>query len=364
MAYTVTFGEIMTRFRMPGQRRIRQALPGPIDVTFSGAESNVAALLSMLGTQVRFVTALPRNPMTDACIAFLKGFDLDVSGIVRTTEGRLGAYYIEMGASQRPCRVVYDREGSAIAISEPEAYDWDRIFDGARRLHLTGITPALSAAAARSSIAAVKRAREAGLTVSCDLNFRKTLWKWEPETPPRELAHRTMLEILPHVQLLIANEEDADDVLGIRAGSTRVDHGVLEIDHYPTVAERIASQFPNINEIAITLRESISASHNRWGAMHYDTRSAVATFAPLEAGAYTPYEITHIVDRVGAGDSFGAALIFATDDPQLSASTASRMAFATAASALCHTIDGDFDLITREEVEELMNGNGAGRVRR
>ncbi|MEX2443023.1 MAG: sugar kinase [Alkalispirochaeta sp.] len=364
MAYTVTFGEIMTRHRMPGYRRVRQALPGPIDVTFSGAESNVAALLSMLGTEVRFVTALPQNPMADACIAFLKGFDLDVSEIVRTREGRLGAYYIEMGASQRPCRVFYDRQGSAMAISEPEAYDWDRIFDGAERLHLTGITPALSAPAARSAITAVTRARAAGLTVSCDINFRKTLWKWDPATDPRELARRTMSKILPHVHLLIANEEDADDVLGIRAGSTRVDHGVLEIGHYPAVAKQIAEQFPNINEIAITLRESISASHNRWGAMHYDPRSEEVTFAPMEDGVYRPYEITHIVDRVGAGDAFGAALIFATDDSQLQTSTASRMAFATAASALCHTIDGDFDLITRDEVQELMNGSGAGRVQR
>ncbi|MFO8044225.1 MAG: sugar kinase [Alkalispirochaeta sp.] len=364
MGYTVTFGEIMTRHRMPGHRRIRQALPGLVDVTFSGAESNVAALLSMLGTPVRFVTALPRNPMADACMAFLKGFDLDLSQIVRTDQGRLGAYYIEMGASQRPCRVFYDREGSAIAHCEPEAYDWDAIFHGADRLHLTGITPALSAAAARSAITAVTRARAAGLTVSCDLNFRSTLWNWEPGTDPRQLARRTMSEILPHVHLLIANEEDAHDVLGIGSGSTRFDRGVLDIDHYPSVAQQIAAQFPNIDEIAITLRESISASHNRWGAMHYDTHSTDVTFAPLQDGVYSPYEITPIVDRVGAGDSFGAALIFAGLDPELQVSTATRMAFATAASALCHTIDGDFDLITRDEVQELMNGNGAGRVRR
>lgn len=364
MGYTVTFGEIMMRHRMPEFRRIRQALPGPVHVTFSGAESNVAALLSMLGGQSRFVTALPTNPMADACLAFLKSFDLDVSHIVRTDAGRLGAYYIEMGASQRPCRVFYDREGSAMAVTEPDAYDWDTIFRGADRFHLTGITPALSPSAARAAIAAVTRAREAGLVVSCDLNFRETLWKWEPGTEARELARRTMSEILPHVHLLIGNEEDAEDVLGIRAGSTRVDQGVLEIGHYPAVAQRIASQFPNLEEIAITLRESISASHNRWGAMHYHTRSQETTFAPLVDGVYTPYEITHIVDRVGAGDSFGAALIFASDDPQLRTSTASRMSFATAASALCHAIDGDFDIITRDEVVELMHGNGAGRVRR
>lgn len=173
-----------------------------------------------------------------------------------------------------------------------------------------------------------------------------------------------MSEILPHVHLLIANEEDAYDVLGIGSGSTRFDRGVLDINHYPSVAQQIAAQFPNIDEIAITLRESISASHNRWGAMHYDTRSTDVTFAPLQDGVYSPYEITPIVDRVGAGDSFGAALIFAGIDRELRVSTATRMAFATAASALCHTIDGDFDLITRDEVQELMNGNGAGRVRR
>jgi 2-dehydro-3-deoxygluconokinase len=251
-----------------------------------------------------------------------------------------------------------------MAVTEPDAYDWDSIFQGADRFHLTGITPALSAPAARAAIDAVRRAHAAGLIVSCDLNFRKTLWKWEPGRDSRDLARATMSEILPHVHLLIGNEEDAEDVLGIRAGSTRVDQGVLEIGDYPAVAQRIAARFPNLEEIAITLRESISASHNRWGAMHYHTRTQEVTFAPLVDGVYTPYEITHIVDRVGAGDSFGAALMFAADDPQLQTSTASRMAFATAASALCHSIDGDFDLITREEVEELMHGNGAGRVQR
>lgn len=361
MKTIVTFGEVMGRLAPEGVLRFRQALPGPLNLTFGGAEANVAASLAQLGADARFVTALPQNTIADCCVGFLAGLGVDTSCIARTKHGRLGLYFFENGANQRPSNVIYDRAHSSVSVTQPAEYAWDKILDGAGWLHTTGITPALSQISADSTLHAVKAAKEKGLTVSCDLNFRKKLWSWEPGTDSEALAGKTMRAILPYVDVLIANEEDAADVLDIHAAETDVDSGKLSVDQYPAVAREIARQFPNISKIAITLRESHSASHNNWGALLYDVAAGKAFFAPLRDGAYDAYQIKNIVDRVGGGDSFGAGLIFALNTPELAAPE-KAIAFAVAASCLCHSIVGDVNFTSRAEVEALMKGSGSGRV--
>jgi len=361
MKRIVAFGEVMARLAAPGRLRLRQALPGALEVTFAGAEANVAASLSMLGAEAALASALPANPIADACVGTLRGLGVDTKPVLRTAEGRLGLYFLESGANQRPSHVVYDREGSAISVTPPEAYDWSSILRGASWFHVTGITPSLSRAAADASLAAAEAARAHDATVSCDLNFRKKLWRWDPDRTPGALAESIMRRILPHVDVVIANEGDCADVLGIRAGASDVESGHLELDHYPDVARQLVSQFPNVQHVAITLRESISATHNNWGAMLYAAREDHACFAPLVDGAYQPYRITDIIDRVGGGDSFAAGLIFALLTPELS-TPQTALNFAVAASCLAHSIKGDFNFSTRREVEALMHGSSSGRV--
>ncbi len=360
MKRIVTFGEIMGRLTPPGFVRLRQGLPGSLKVTFAGAEANVAASLSFFGADAMFVTALPDNDLSDACIATLQASGV-AAHIVRTSYGRLGLYFLETGANQRPSRVIYDRDHSAISLTSADAYDWSSIFNGADWFHVTGITPAISSLAAESTMAAVAAAKSAGLTVSCDLNFRGKLWRWKEGLSPRELAQRTMSEVLPNVDVLIANEEDCDDVLGIRAKESDVHSGRLDIARYPDVARRVVEQFPNIGVVATTLRQSVSASHNNWGAMLFDAASDTATFAPRRNGEYQPYEIRNIVDRVGGGDAFAAGLIFGlTCEDYPSASDA--LNFAVAASCLAHSVEGDFNFSSRPEVDALAGGSSSGRV--
>ena len=351
----------MGRLAPDGKLRFSQALPGRLNVTFGGAEANVAVAVAGLGGQASFVTALPRNPIADACVARLRGLGVDTGNILRGKSGRLGLYFLEHGADQRPSSVVYDREGSAIAVTPPEQYAWPSILSGAAWLHVSGITPAVSRNAAQATQDAARAAKAAGLTVSCDLNFRKKLWNWEPTLAPRQLAQKTMRDLLPFVDLVIANEEDAADVLDIHAGDTDVQAGKVSVEKYPAVAREIVRQFPNVSRVAVTLRQSISASHNDWGAMLYVAAGERAFFAPLRDGQYRPYEIRNIVDRVGAGDAFGAGLIFASLAPELD-EPQTALSFATAASCLAHTIEGDFNFVTRAEVETLMKGSGSGRV--
>jgi 2-dehydro-3-deoxygluconokinase len=357
----VTFGEIMGRFAPSGLLRLSQALPGSLDVTFAGAEANVAASLAMLGMPSSFVTALPKNPLADACVASLRAVGVDTRHILRTDDGRLGLYFLETGANQRPSQVIYDRDGSSISMTPAEKYDWPAKLQGAAWLHITGITPSLSATAAESTLAAVQAAKQAGLNVSCDLNFRKKLWRWDRSLTPRELAERTMRKVLPWVDVVIANEEDCGDVLSIRMDESDFRSGRLSVHRYPNVARRVAEQFSNLSHVAITLRESISASHNNWGGMLYVVNEDTAYFAPQSAGSYQPYEIRNIVDRVGAGDSFAAGLIFSLNTPQLSDPSTS-IRFAAAASCLAHSIVGDFNYSTRAEIEALMGGATSGRV--
>ena len=360
----VTFGEVMLRLAPEDALRLRQAIPGRLEATFGGGELNVAVSIASQGGRAAFLTALPDNVLTDALEQELRKLNVDTDLIQRLPEGRFGIYFVETGANQRAGTVTYDRDGSSIALQPASAYDWDRSFRDANWFHITGITPAISAAAADAALAAVRAAKQHGLTVSCDLNFRKKLWKWKPGTGPVDLARQTMRELMPHVDVVIANEEDADLSLDIRAPETDVAAGALNVDGFGQVARRIVGGFPNVKMVAITLRESISASHNNWGALLYDADSDQIHVAPSGSdGRYQPYEIRNIVDRIGAGDSFAGALIFALNTDALRR-PATALCYAVAASCLKHSIKGDFNYVSRSEIESLMHGSGSGRVQR
>jgi 2-dehydro-3-deoxygluconokinase len=359
----VTLGEVMLRLCPEDFLRLPQALPGRLEATFGGGEVNVAVSVVQQGGQAAFATALPDNPLTDAFQAELRKFGVDGS-LVRRTKGRFGIYFVETGANQRGGTVTYDRAGSSIAQATPADFDWNSVFAGATWFHITGITPALTAQSAELALAAVREARARKVPISVDLNFRKKLWTWEPGTSSVQLARRVMTELVGLVDVVIANEEDADLTLGIKAAETDVEAGHLNLVGYEQVARDIAAKFPTVSRVAITLRESYSASHNNWGALLFDRAADRAVFAPLDAsGTYSPYEIRNIVDRVGAGDSFAGGLIFALQTPELSAPE-SALAYAVAASCLKHSIKGDFNYATRPEIEALVQGGGSGRVSR
>ena len=317
MKKIIAFGEIMGRLTTPGFRRFCQSCPGILNMSFAGAEANVAASLSILGRKSVFVSAIPKHAIADACISSLKSVGVVTDYILRTSKGRLGLFYLETGANQRPSKVIYDRSYSSISFTEYEEYNWDEILNDAKWFHVTGITPALSKISAETALHAVRNAKNKGLIVSCDLNFRKQLWRWDENLSPSKLAEKTMRQLLPFIDIAICNEEDAEDVLKIKASNTDVHKGRLAIDKYPEVASKISQQFPNIKKIAFTLRESISATRNHWGGMLFDTAEQKAYFAPLEDNQYQPYQIHSIVDRVGGGDSFAAALIYALTDEDL-----------------------------------------------
>lgn len=358
----VSFGEIMCRLASPANIRLRQTRV--MEITYAGSEANVAASICNFGGSARYVTALPKHSLGEATLDALRALGVDTQFVLRTDVGRLGLYFLETGANQRPSNVIYDRADSAVSITSPKEYDWKAIFDGASWLHLSGITPALSENAAHATIYAAAKAKETGLTVSIDLNFRNKLWNWDAHKTNKELAQETMRKILPYVDLVIANEEDCFDVLGIRAGATNVHTGSLETARYPDVARQLLAQFPNVQKVAITLRESLSATHNNWGAMLFDASLQKPFFAPLDKeGHYQAYQIKNIIDRVGGGDSFAGGLIFALLTAELNdAQTA--LNYAVAASCLKHSIKGDFNYSTRAEVEQLMNGAASGRVNR
>ncbi len=361
MKKVVTFGEIMGRIVPHNKEKFCQALPGDVRMLFAGAEANVAASVSMLGGSSAFVTALPRNEISKACLSTLRGVGVSTEYILTKNLGRLGLYFTETGANQRPSRVTYDREHSTFSITEYQDYDWQNIFKDAGWLHVTGISPALSKVVSDATISAVKQAKVAGLTVSCDLNYRKNLWRWDSGKKPQELAESVMRQILPSVDVLVANEEDASDVLGIHPENTDVYQGKLDVEKYGDVAKKIISEFPNISIVATTLRESVSADHNNWGAMLYDSEADKLYFAPSNDNSYEPYMVTDILDRVGGGDSFAAGMIFALNTPELS-NPKTALSFAVASSCLAHSIHGDFNYSNREEVEALMAGKGRGRI--
>ena len=358
------FGEVMLRLCPPGFKRLRQCLPGSLDATFGGGEANVCASVSMFGSNAVYLTALPDNSVAESFLAQMRGLGVDVSNVLLKSNTRMGVYYVEAGANQRASNVIYDREYSAISLTGPEEYDFDAALKGVTHVHITGITPALSEKAFLSTLGLVKAAKAAGAKVSCDLNYRKKLWNWHPELKKHALAEHCMAQIVPYVDLVIANEEDAADVFGIKAGETSITSGKINAAGYESVAQQIIARFDNVSQVAITLRESISASHNNWGAMLYDRASGQACFAPLDAeGNYAPYQIRDIVDRVGGGDSFGAGLLHALYSEDFNAPQ-DAICFAVAASCLKHSIKGDFNYVTRGEVVTLMGGDASGRVKR
>jgi 2-dehydro-3-deoxygluconokinase len=360
----VTFGEVMLRLAPEGFLRLRQSLPGRLEATFGGGELNVAASIAFQGGQAAFLTSVPDNAITDCLIQEMRKLNVDTDLVIRRDRGRFGIYLVEHGANQRGGTVTYDRDGSAIAECPANAYDWDRAFCDADWFHVTGITPAIGAAAAEAAIAAAGEAKRRGSTVSCDLNFRKKLWRWKPGEAPEALAREFMTRMLASIDLVIANEEDAELALGIRAPASDVEAGRLDVTGYEQVARLIAGQFPNVKRVAITLRESVSASHNNWGALLFDVASGATFVEPTDAdGGYRPHEIHNIVDRVGAGDSFAGALIFALRTAGLD-SPAVALRYAVAASCLKHSILGDFNYATRAEIEALMKGSSSGRVQR
>jgi 2-dehydro-3-deoxygluconokinase len=369
MAKLVSFGEIMLRMHTKENLRFRQAFPGALDVTFGGAEANAAVAYSQLGGRAAFVTALPAHVIADACVGTLRNLGVDVSRIVRTDNGRLGIYFVEPGANQRASSVIYDRDASAISLAPPDTWDWDGIFsragkDGGNWFHITGITPSLSANAAAASLRAVEAAKRNGFGVSVDLNFRKKLWRWERGTAPEKLAGRVMAEILDHAGILFANEEDIGTVLGIRAEESDFDSGSLVPEKYPAVARQVASRFPGLEKICVTLRESHSANDNNWGAMFLDVVAETAWFAPMKDGAYAPYRISSIVDRIGAGDAFAGAFLYALGDRELSSDPEDPLRFAAACSCLAHSVWGDFSHVTKDEALSLMGGKTSGRIER
>lgn len=338
----ITFGEIMLRLQTYNHERFIQ-MKG-LEATFGGGEANVAVSCANYGLDACFVTKLPENPIGDACIAELRKHNVCTKKIARGGE-RVGIYYCEKGASQRPSNVVYDRAHSSISTADSSDFNWSEIFDGADWFHFTGITPALGDGIADICLEACKAAKASGVTVSCDLNFRKKLWS-------SEKAGMVMSKLMEYVDVCIANEEDAEKVFGIHAANTDVTGGQISDEGYKDVARQLVEKF-NFSHVAITLRESISASENDWSALLYDAKSD-------EFFKSKKYHMT-IIDRVGGGDSFGGGLIYS----MLSGFDCQKaIEFAVAASCLKHTIEGDMNLVTVAEVENLMKGDGSGRVQR
>lgn len=336
----VTFGEMMLRLAPEGYYRFVQAQS--YGATYGGGEANVAVSLANYGLESGFVTKLPAHEIGQAGVNSLRAFGVDTSGIVRGGN-RVGIYFLEKGASQRPSKVIYDRSGSSIAEASKEDFDWDRILDGADWFHFTGITPALGDNVAEICVEACKKAKEKGITVSCDLNYRNKLWS-------KEKAGQVMGELCKYVDVCIANEEDAGDVFGIKAADTDVTSGKVNHEGYKDVAKQLADRF-GFQKVAITLRESLSANDNNWAAMLY-----------MDGDYYFSKKYTiHIVDRVGGGDSFGAGLIYACLNNMNAQDT---IEFAAAASCLKHSIEGDFNQVSVEEVMKLAGGDASGRVQR
>lgn len=340
MARIITFGEIMLRL-MPedGHRFLQNEW---LEATYGGGEANVAVSLANFGEDAAYVTALPDNDIAQACINSLRYFGVDTGKILRQGD-RIGVYYVEKGQSQRPSKVIYDRKGSSIATAKRGDFKWDEILEGTEWFHWTGITPALSDDLKEICLDACKEAKKRGIIISCDLNYRKNLWSTEE-------AFATMTKLVPYVDVCIANEEDAEKVLGIRAKNTDVNSGKLDREGYKEVAAEISEKY-GCGKVAITLRESISANDNKWSGMFYDGENYYFS---------KTYNI-HLWDRVGGGDSFGAGLIYSLvngKDGQYA------IDFAAAASCLKQTIQGDFNRITVKEAENLMEGSGSGRVQR
>ena len=338
----VTFGELMLRLAPEGYLRFVQA--DSFQATFGGGEANVAVSLANYGMDSEFLTVLPENALGDECIKELRRFGVG-TGRIQRGEGRMGIYFLEQGANQLPSKVVYDRSGSAIALAKPGAFDWDEAFLDVSWFHITGITPAISETAMQLAIDSVKEAKERGITVSCDLNYRKNLWKYGKK------ASDVMREIANYVDVAIANEEDVQKSLDIKA-DVNVESGSLSREKYKELSDKVLAAYPKMKLIAITLRESHSADWNTWAACLNDGKEFYES---------KKYEIRNIVDRVGGGDSFAGGLIYGLNTYD---DTRKALEFAVAASCLKHSIIGDFNRVSASDVEKLMGGDGTGRVQR
>ena len=338
----LTFGEIMLRLRAPGHERFFQS--NMMEATFGGGEANVAVSLANYGEDAAYLTVLPENALGDECVKELRRFGVDTKRILRG-KGRMGIYFLEAGANQLPSKVVYDRADSAIALAKPGDIDWDKAFDGIGWFHITGITPAISESAMELSLESVKEAKKRGITVSCDLNYRKNLWKYGKK------AAEVMRELAKYVDVAVANEEDVQKSLEITT-DVNVESGELSRDKYKELGDKVLAAYPDMKMIAITLRESHSADWNGWAACLNDREHFYVS---------KKYEIRDIVDRVGGGDSFAGGLIYGLnhyEDKQ------TALEFAVAASCLKHSIIGDFNRVSASDVEKLMGGDGTGRVQR
>ena len=336
----LTFGEIMLRLRAPGHERFFQS--NMMEATFGGGEANVAVSLANFGEDAAYLTVLPKNALGDECIRELRRFGVDTKRVVRG-EGRMGIYFLEAGANQLPSKVIYDRANSAIALAKPGDIDWDKAFEGVDWFHITGITPAISESAMELSLESVKEAKKRGITVSCDLNYRKNLWKYG------KTASEVMRELAKYVDVAIANEEDVQKSLGITV-DVDVESGELDREKYRKLGDKVLEQYPDMKLIAITLRESHSADWNGWAACLNDREHFYVS---------KKYEIRDIIDRVGGGDSFASGLLYGLnhyEDKQ------AALEFAVAASCLKHSIIGDFNRVGVADVEKLAGGDGSGRV--
>jgi 2-dehydro-3-deoxygluconokinase len=338
----ITFGEIMLRLKPPHWERFFQS--PLLEATFGGGEANVAVGLARFGLDVAYVSVIPNNPIGDACVRELKRQGVDTSLMVRKGN-RLGIYFLEDGANQRPSVVIYDRSHSAIAEARPGDIDWDKVFDKVNWFHITGITPAISLSASELSLEAVKKAREKGITISCDLNFRKNLWQYGKSAP------EVMTELVKYVDIALGNEEDFQKSLGAKV-NIDVESGELQIQQYQELTDKILDLYPHLQKIAITLRESHSADYNGWSAVLNNRKEFFIS---------KKYEIHNIVDRVGGGDTFAAGLIYGVTNLP---SDKEALEFAVAASCLKHSIPGDLPLLSVEEVNSLAGGAGSGRVQR
>lgn len=340
MAKVITFGELMLRLQPYNYERFVQA--EKVAFTFGGGEANVAVSLANFGFKSAFVSKLPAHSIGQAAVNSLRRYGVDTSLIVRGGE-RVGIYFNEKGASQRPSVCIYDRAHSAISEADGGEFDWEKIFDGADWFHFTGITPALGENVAAICLAACKAAKQRNVKISCDLNYRGKLWS-------REQANKTMSEICKYVDVCISNEEDAKDVFGIEAEKTDITAGEINREGYKSVARQLAEKF-GFEKVAITLRESKSAFDNDWSAMLYDG----------ENYCFSKKYSLHIIDRIGGGDSFGAGLIYSLLNGK---HTQEAVEFAVAASALKHSVEGDYNMVSVAEVEKLAGGDGSGRVQR
>ena len=342
MSKFLTFGELMLRLKSPGRERLMQS--PSLEATFGGGEANVAVSLANYGLDAEFLSVIPSNSIGDAAIGELRRFNVGTDKIIRT-DGRMGIYYLETGANQRASKVIYDRAYSAISMFDPEKYDWDSIYNNVTWLHISGITPAISEQTKDASIASVKEAKKRGITVSIDLNYRKNLWKYGVD------AKEVMSVMTQYADVIIANEEDCQKSLGLECKSN-VEGGKLDNEDYRKLSNSLLEKYPNVKKVAITLRESKSADINFWAAALNNGTDFIVS---------RKYEMYDIVDRVGGGDSFAGGLIYGLnvlgDDKE-------ALEFAVAASCLKHTIDGDFNRVTVDEVLKLAKGDGSGRVQR